>query len=174
MAPDDICGYTGTTTGEPCGHPAGSCPVPSHHDEDAENPHGRPSGLDDDARDALYAAVGSGLKVDHVAAAAGISRRTLSRWTCCLKDLRTCAFDTDDPCDFCQGYARAHAQGARSVLEECRPEFRASASFGYAKRERLEADVTADVDQRTTHDLDDDTKDILLDVIRRRQETESA
>jgi len=133
---DDICGAE-CGDGTPCQHPAGSCPVPSHTDPDAENPHGRPSSFDEDKKEAIYAAVGSGLRVGHVAAAAGVSARTLRRWTCCIDDLSDAVPD-DDPCDFCRGYARAHADGAREVLEECRPEFRASASYGYNKTEGRE------------------------------------
>jgi transposase-like protein len=142
---DEICGWP-TTDGGECQNPAGedgTCWIPSHGDADAENPNGRPSEFDEETKEAIYAAVGSGLKVGHVAAAAGVSADTLRRWTCCIDDLSDAVPD-DDPCDFCEGYARAHATGARAVLDECRPEFRASASFGYNDTQQIEAEHTHD------------------------------
>jgi transposase-like protein len=133
---DDICGAE-CLDGSKCQHPVGSCPVASHSDNDDENAQGRPSEFDDDTKEAIYAAVGSGLKVSHIAAAAGVSAQTLRRWTCCIDDLGQGAVTAEDPCDFCEGYARAHAEGAREVLEECRPEFRASASFGYNETQEV-------------------------------------
>lgn len=141
MTDDNICGSTETRSGEPCqrdagwGRDADGGPCVDHADTDAST--GRQSSLDEETKEAIYAAVGSGLKVDHVAAAAGVSAQTLRRWTCCIDDLAEAVPD-DDPCKFCEGYAQAHAEGAREVLEECRPEFRASASFGYNKTEGRE------------------------------------
>jgi len=134
---EDTCGAE-CVDGSECQHPAGSCPVPSHSDSDADDPQGRPSDFTNETKEAIYAAVGSGLKVGHIANAAGISPDTLRRWTCCIDDLGDGIVTTNDPCDFCEGYARAHADGAREVLEECRPEFRASASFGYNETQRQE------------------------------------
>ena len=169
---DETCGHpTDNGEGDPCQNPVtegDSCWIDSHG---GSTRVGREKDLDDDKQEAIYAAVGSGLKADHVAAAAGISRRTLNRWVCCVDDIRKCTLSTDDPCDFCQGYAQAHAEGARSVLDECRPEFRASASYGYSKTERREID--ADVDQTTTHELGDDEKSKALETLRQLQEAES-
>jgi transposase-like protein len=143
MTDEDICGAETAGTDEPCQNPAGEngrCWIPTHQPgavDDVENPNGRPSALNQETKEAIYAAVGSGLKVAHVAAAAGVSAQTLRRWTCCIDDLGEAVPD-DDPCNFCEGYAQAHAEGAREVLEECRPEFRASASFGYNKTEGRE------------------------------------
>jgi hypothetical protein len=64
---------------------------------------------------------------------------------CCVTSPRDPALDTN-PCDFCANYAQAHANGAREVLNDCRPEFVASASYGYAKTEKREVDMDADVD----------------------------
>jgi hypothetical protein len=126
----DICGQPTETTDQPCQHPVNACPV-----HDGNGDQGRPSEFDEETAEAIYAAVGSGLNVGHVAAAAGVSASTLRRWTCCVDNLAECELTADDPCEFCKGYVRAHADGAREVLEDCRPEFRASASYGYTKTE---------------------------------------
>ena len=141
---DETCGYDlddGSTCDLPASRDDGRC---HHHTETGDRANGgRPSSFGEDTKEAIYAAVGSGLKVGHVAAAAGISAKTLRRWTCCIDDLSD-AVPNDDPCDFCQGYAQAHANGARDVLDECRPEFRASASFGYNDTQQIDADHTHD------------------------------
>lgn len=139
-----ICGAE-TTDGSPCQHPAGSCPVPSHDDPTAEN-HGRPSFKDDDeVVERLYEATELGLSVTHRASMAGVAPSTLRRALCCVDSARGGDLVADDPCDFCTGYARAHARGAQEVLAECNPEFRASASFGYTKTERREHEAEIDV-----------------------------
>ena len=135
---DEICGYEGTTTGEPCRHPADSCPVPSHSDEDAENPQGRPNAITEEKRESLYNAVGMGMEVWRQAALIGVSERTLQRTACCLETLREPRFTTDKPCDFCRGYARAHTEGAMETVGNCSAEYRAAATFGIVKTERRE------------------------------------
>jgi len=153
----DVCGHP-TADGSPCQHPASegdSCWIDAHGGNKSAG--GRPRELDDDKREAIYAAVGSGLKADHVAAAAGISTQSLRRWTCCIDNLREAAITADDPCEFCKGYASAHANGAREVLEETSPEFRASASFGYTKKERQEL-TGEDGDPITVNVTEDITK----------------
>lgn len=135
---DDVCGYE-RPNGKPCQNPpteGDHCWIASHGGD--VDGHGRPSKLNDDTQEAIYAAVGSGLKLRHVANAAGVSPDSIRRWTCCIDDLRECTLNTADPCDFCEGYAQAHANGAMEVLDECRPEFRASASFGYTESQEIE------------------------------------
>jgi len=149
MTDEDICGAE-TADGTPCQHPAGSCPHPAHSDPDVDNPQGRPEGNtlrdDPDARERLYEATELGLNVTHRASMAGVSPDTLRRALCCVETPRKPDLTVAEPCDFCAGYARAHAEGAQEVLAECRPEFRASASFGYSETERreVEADHTHD------------------------------
>jgi hypothetical protein len=82
-------------------------------------------------------AVGQGLKVRDQAALAGVSPDTLRRALCCIESPREPTLDAD-PCEFCANYAQAHANGAREVLNDCRPEFIASASYGYVKKEERE------------------------------------
>jgi hypothetical protein len=152
MTDDDVCGAE-TTDGTPCQHPAGSCPVPSHSDPDADNPHGRPSSFSEQKRDQIYTAVGAGLSVHDIASMAEISPDTLRRWTCCIDNLREGVITADDPCDFCEGYAQAHAEGAMAVIEQCSPEFRASASFGYTKTQEIEH--SGEVDLNSEADFSD-------------------
>lgn len=133
----DKCGHI-TNDGTPCQHPASdgdSCWLPSHGG-DADSNGGQPRALDDDqTRQRVLVAVGQGLKVGDQAALAGISTKTLRRSLCCVETPRNPALDPD-PCEFCRNYAQAHANGAREVLQECRPEFVASASYGYVKEEK--------------------------------------
>jgi hypothetical protein len=134
---DDICGYP-TADGSPCQHPASdgdSCWLPSHGG-DAESNGGRPRILDDEqTRQRVLVAVGQGLKVEHQASLAGISPDTLRRGLCCVDTPRDPTLESD-PCEFCEDYAQSHANGAREVLQDCRPEFIASASYGYVKEEK--------------------------------------
>jgi len=80
MTDDDICGYEGTTTGKPCQHPAGSCPVPSHADETADNPQGRDFSLSDDDHEAILNAARQGFSETGCARAAGVSWPELDRY----------------------------------------------------------------------------------------------
>jgi len=156
---DDTCGHP-TQAGGECQHPTTDdgdperCWIPSHGG--GSDNHGRPSSFDDDKREAIYSAVGTGLKANHVAAAAGISVQTLRRWLCCISDLAEAELE-EDPCDFCKGYARAHADGAREVLEDTSAEFRASASFGYRKTERQE--VTGEDGSPVTIEVSEEVAD---------------
>jgi len=131
---DDICGYE-TASGSPCQHPPTAdgdpdrCWIPAHGGTQAN--HGRPSAFDDEqTRQRVLVAVSTGLKVTDQAGLAGVSDDTLRRALCCVDTPRKPSLN-NDPCDFCVDYAQAHANGAREVLNDCRPEFIASASYGY-------------------------------------------
>jgi len=68
MTDNGICGAE-CVDGSACQHPAGSCPVPTHSDPNAENPQGRPSSFTDElAREAIAAA-------PEVHSIAGVERR---------------------------------------------------------------------------------------------------
>jgi len=138
--PDDICGHPTAEDGSPCQTPAHLC---QWHDPDADDPdNGRPAVFDDKlARQRVLVAVSDGLKVQQQAALAGVPPNTLRRALCCVDTPSDPVLTTDDPCDFCGNYAEAHANGAREVLNDCRPEFIASASYGYIKEERR--DITS-------------------------------
>ena len=135
----DRCGYE-KDDGTPCKLPDSRSDGRCHHHTtvDAERQRqGRPKLLDDERKQQIvYTAVNSGLTVEHQANLAQVSPDTLRRALCCVKTPRTPELTTENPCDFCEGYAQAHARGAMNVLNECRPEFRASATFGYVKEEK--------------------------------------
>jgi len=147
----DICGYP-TAEGTPCEHPttddgdADRCWVDSHNDASTSaGQGGRPRAFDDEqTRNRVLVAVGQGLKVEHQASLAGVSPDTLRRALCCVETPRNPTLDPD-PCEFCRNYAQAHANGAREVLDDCRPEFRASASFGYVKEEKAAVEHAVEV-----------------------------
>ena len=141
---DDTCGHP-TADGTPCKHPSTDdgdpdrCWIDSHNEAatDLDSQPGRPKLLDDERKQQIiYTAVNSGLSIEHQANLAQVSPDTLRRALCCVKTPRTPELTTEDPCEFCEGYAQAHARGAMNVLNECRPEFRASATFGYVKEEK--------------------------------------
>lgn len=130
-----------TTDGTPCQNPATdgtSCWIQSHGG--TKTLEGRPPKLRGDERrqGIVLRAVSDGLKVEDQASRAGIHPDTLRRALCCIDTPRIGAITSEDPCDFCESYAQARAEGARRVLGECRPEFRAAASFGYSKQVRVE------------------------------------
>jgi len=79
MTADDICGAA-CVDGSPCQHPAGSCPVPSHSDPDAENPHGRDSKLTKQRQEDIAAAIEDGKSIRSAARMAGISPQTFHSW----------------------------------------------------------------------------------------------
>jgi hypothetical protein len=93
---------------------------------------------DQEKQETLYKAASSGLTIADQAALTGIAQKTLYKSLCCVETPRNPTITAADPCDFCKGYAHAHAKGAMQVLEECRPEFRASATYGYVKKEKQE------------------------------------
>jgi len=140
---DDTCGHP-TADGTPCQHPVSDdgdpdrCWVDSHNESKTDSGQdGRPRLLDDERKQQIiYTAVNSGLSVQHQANLAQVSPDTLRRALCCVETPREPELTTEEPCEFCEGYAQAHARGAMNVLDECRPEFRASASFGYVKEEK--------------------------------------
>jgi len=162
------CGYE-TAAGTPCQHPTTDdgdpdrCWIDSHNGDATTDAGqgGRPREFDDEqTRQRVLVAVGQGLKVRDQAALAGVSPKTLRRALCCVETPRNPALDPD-PCEFCRNYAQAHANGAREVLNDCRPEFIASASYGYVKEERRQVtgedggplEVTSEV---VTVSFDDD------------------
>jgi len=143
---DGTCGYE-KDDGVPCRLPASRDDGRCHHHTDIDGERengGRPSVMDDHKERIVFTAVGSGLKVKHQASLAQVSPDTLRRHACCISDLREAEIEADDPCDFCEQYAQAHARGAMDVLDDCRPEFVASASYGYTKTEKTELENTGD------------------------------
>jgi len=131
----DICGAD-TTGDHPCQNPAGEngrCWIPSHNDPDAENPHGRPSLLDEYSDDILDAAR-EGMTLEGCARIAGIDESTLHRWINKYDEFR-------------KSLKRARAQGElrhlRSV-DDRGSQFILERSFGYVKTEKREVEMDAD------------------------------
>lgn len=160
---DDICGYEDTTTGEPCQHPAGSCPVPSHSDSDAENPQGRDFSIEESDREDILEAARDGLSKAGCARAAGVSRPELNRY-----------LDAHDA--FRSAFRRARNEGEQTLVSDglrdddvdtSMAKFLLASSFGYKKTERREVDAT--VDQTTTHELDDETKAAIREGLAARR-----
>jgi hypothetical protein len=138
------CGSTDTADGEPCELPATRPDDRCHHHtehEDEQAKPGRDRLLDDERKQQIiYTAVNSGLTVSDQANLAQVCPDTLRRALCCVEAPHNPELTTGDPCQFCEGYAQAHARGAMEVLDECRPEFRAASTFGYVKTEKREVE----------------------------------
>jgi hypothetical protein len=158
------CGFQ-KANGEPCelppSRPDDRCHHHTDHDDKRDN-GGRPPALAEQRKQQIiYTAVNSGLTVKDQAALAQVSPDTLRRALCCVETPRTPEITAPDPCDFCEGYAQAHARGAMEILQECKPEFRASATFGYVEKSKQELTgedgdaikVTSDVVTVTQDDL---------------------
>lgn len=162
---DEICGEP-TTDGGKCQNAAGddgTCWIPSHGDDDAENPHGRPTKLEERKEDILSGA-GQGMSKEGCARLAGVAESTLYRWL-------------DEYEDFSEAFRRARAHGELKHLQSVNDSgsrFLLERSFGYTKTEKREVDLDADVDQTTTHELGQEEKEIALETIRELQERESA
>lgn len=132
---DEICGYEGTTTGEPCRHPAGSCPVPSHTDDDAENPQGRDFTITEDDHDDILAAARAGKSERGCARAAGVSWSQLDRYLEANPEFRS-------------SFARARANGEDrwveggaqedSGIDSSFAKFMLASSYDYKKTEKRE------------------------------------
>lgn len=139
MTDDDICGAE-CGDGSKCEHPAGSCPVASHSDSDADNEQGRPSKLAERG-DAVLEAAKKGVTIKGCARAAGIDESTLHRW-----------IEKYD--DFAEEFRKARHKGELKHIDnvgEGGSQFILERSFGYIKREEFDLDVDADVNN--THDV---------------------
>jgi len=134
-----ICGYEDTTTGHPCQHPAGSCPVPSHNDPDAENPQGRDFAIDESDHEDILQAAREGFSKAGCARAAGVDKASLLRYLDAHLDFRT-------------DFMRARHKGERELLraplrtdpqnpvdiDGQHARFLLSTSFEYVKTEKRE------------------------------------
>lgn len=99
----DICGAE-CADGSKCQHPAGSCPVPSHHDDSiTDDPQGRPSKFDEHRADVLAAAE-EPIKTRDVARSVGIGKSTLYDWL-------------NEYPEFSDAFRRARSRAARDLVE---------------------------------------------------------
>lgn len=145
MSDQDICGYEDTTTGQPCRHPAGSCPVTSHAEAapDGGNPQGRPSKFTDDRAQAAIEAAELGKSIRGCERAAGVSHGTIDNWLD-----RNPRFETADGDErqFFSSFRRARGVGETTCIENGRSEdgdasfekFLLASSFDYKKTEKRE------------------------------------
>lgn len=133
----ETCGATTANQGE-CKNPAGDngrCWIPTHNPDNTEdNPHGRPSKLDDHEGEIIQSAK-SGMTIENCANAAGITEQTLYNWL-------------DEHEDFFEAFKRARREGAQKLIQQGLHEgngydsqfarFLLQASHGYVKTERRE------------------------------------
>ena len=153
---DDICGAE-TTSGNACQNPAGedgSCWIPSHNDPDAENPHGRPSKLDE-RRDDIMAAAERGLTLEGIARTAGVGVSTLREW-------RT------EHDDFSAALKRARARAEADLIQDASAEFVLERSYDYTKSQEVE--LSGEVGLPTS--LSDEEKELLDDAFGEPDEDE--
>lgn len=147
---DEICGAE-TTGEEPCQNPAGEngrCWIPSHNDADAENPHGRPSLLEE-YEDDILAAARKGLTYEGIARVAGVGVRTLHEWR-------------EKHEDFSQSLERARARAEQDLIQNADSEFVLERSYGYTKEQEVE--LSGEVD---TGGLSSEDKELLNDLFDR-------
>lgn len=147
---EDICGYEGTTTGEPCRNPADSCPVDSHSQTRTDGAGGRPSKFTDErAMDAIRAAR-DGLSEAGCGRAAGVSHTTIARW----KDKNPTFEDgSGETHEFRAAFRRARNAGEEKLVtggltnpdvDSSMAKFLLSTSFGYVKTEKRELEHTGE------------------------------
>lgn len=147
MTDEELCGYEDTTTGDPCQHPAGSCPVPSHSGTtpDGGNPQGRPSTFNDErARQAIHAARQSKSKAGCARAAGLAHHSTIDDW---LDRDPTFTDEDGEERRFSEAFARARADGETLLIQgglrdgdvdSSMAKFMLASSYGYQKSEKRE------------------------------------
>lgn len=148
---DDICGAETSSTDGVCQHPAGSCPVPSHSDADAEDPQGRKFALDEGDHEDILDAARRGKSKRDCARAGGVSKDSLQRY-----------IDAHD--EFRDSFRRARAKGSDRLIEgglcdedvdSSMAKFLLASSYDYVKKEQRELEHSGDVDH--TVELDEET-----------------
>jgi hypothetical protein len=152
--PDEVCGAE-CVDGSECQHPAGSCPVPSHSDPDAENPHGRDFAISEDDHGDILDAARHGMSKAGCARAAGVDEKSLKRYLDAHEDFR-------------RTFARARHKGERRLVEGPLQEnpdpnapemdgqharFLLSTSFEYVKTEKKELEHSGDEDNPVQHSV---------------------
>jgi len=157
MTDNDICGAE-CVDGSECQHPAGSCPVPSHHTDGADNPQGRDFVLGEDDHGEILDAARSGLSKAGCARAAGVEKPSLLRYL-------------DQHPGFRTAFRRARAEGeqrliegalfrdqdAREQMDGQHARFLLSTSFDYQKSEKREVEHSGQIDGDRRVELDAET-----------------
>jgi hypothetical protein len=135
MTTDDNCGWP-TASGDACRNPAsgddGRCWIPSHGDEGAENPHGRPTKLTHQRQEVIAGAIEAGHSFRAACEQAGISKQTGHRWMKTGEGQDEGIFN-----DFHDRITRARGVGKveieRSIVDICRDRQDASTLLRYLK-----------------------------------------
>jgi len=105
MPTNDICGAE-CVDGSQCQNPHDSCPVPSHSDPTAENPHGRDFAIDKSDHDDILQAAREGFSKAGCARAAGVDEKSLHRY-----------LEADEHEDFRRSFTRARHEGERVLVK---------------------------------------------------------
>ncbi|QLG47905.1 hypothetical protein [Natrinema halophilum] len=146
MTDEEICGYEGTTTGEPCRHPAGSCPVPSHSDDGAENP-GRPSLFTDELAQEAVDAAREVYSYAGIERAIGVGEGTINSDGGWLDQDLTFTDADGNERPFSQALERARGEGERDLIrgglynedmDTSMAKFLLASSYGHKKSEKRE------------------------------------
>ena len=134
----NTCGSTDTSTGEPCGRPAGwGRDADSGHCVDHATDDRVLRKFDNATREQLIGAAERGAYKKHCAQYAGVTEQTLQNWlTWGLEDIE----DHKDTAlaEFYLGWQRARGRGAVDRLAEVDAEFVLERSYGYTKKEEIE------------------------------------
>lgn len=129
---DEKCGSTDTINGEPCQRKAG-WGLDSDKGPCKDHLNGRPTKFTEDRVEKILAAARAGAKKAGCARAAGIHRETLDNWL-------------EEYDDFFDAWSTARWDAEEDSLEGVSDEWLLERSFGYAKKEELDAEVSGEID----------------------------
>ena len=126
---------------------------------------GKDFALDEGDHDTLTEAAETGLSKRGCARAAGVSRTALQRY-----------LDAHD--DFRASFAQARSRGETELIvgglrdedvDTSMAKFLLASSFDYTKAEKHEVEMDADINSEKDINLDDESKEILRETLRRRR-----
>lgn len=179
----DICGAE-CADGSDCQHPAGSCPVASHSDPDAENNQGRPSKLTDERQEIIVSWIRDLRDLTSAANKADLTYRTVRNWLDegARKAHELPESEWDRKVEFFQACADARADAKAELLDRMEApdtEWRAikwklerlyQEEFYLPVKQEIEQELTAShehsgqIDSERSHVIDDETARRLGDM----------